>query len=77
VFRNYGNFDLSIHDIRSGIAFFDQLPRSLQKGYLRNGNISRLSAHMVPDGFGRVSQVVKEELRRIAKTLVVTPGEQC
>jgi hypothetical protein len=73
---NYHNFDLSIHDIRSGIGFFDQLPRFLQKVTFVLGDTGEDCAYTRPEGFKRVVQSVKDELRRIAKTLVDTPGEQ-
>jgi hypothetical protein len=52
------------------------LPKSLQKVTIVLGETRGLSASTRGEGFGRVVQSVKRELRRIAKTLVDTPGEQ-
>ena len=70
---NYEDFDLSIHDILSGITFFDQLPKSLQKVTFVIGESGR---SIRPEGFVRVHNSAKEEAKRIAKTLVGTPGQQ-
>jgi hypothetical protein len=71
---NYDEFDLTINDIRSGINFFDQLSRTLQKvTFLLD---ERENANRRSEGFAHVHHSIKGEARRVTKTLVDTPGEQ-
>jgi hypothetical protein len=74
---DYDDLDLSIDDIRSGITFFDQLPKGLQKVTFVIGHSRERSGFPHPEGFLRVREAIKAEARRIANMLVDTPGEQC
>lgn len=69
-----GTLDPFVRDMRSGVAFLDQLPTGLHKVtiFILEGNHD-LQAN---DPRARMFASVKEEMRRIVRKLISSPGEE-